>query len=88
MSLFTYCPIPLWKHSRSIEAEEPTTTEVDQETGQSTPEVATPPEPVDPIKEAEKVKEQGNVAFKASRFQEAIDLYSKAIGVQSVRFRQ
>ncbi|KAI0071577.1 TPR-like protein [Panus rudis PR-1116 ss-1] len=38
-----------------------------------------PPAPVDPIKEAEKVKEKGNTAFKASKFQEAIDLYSKAI---------
>lgn len=40
------------------------------------------PEPVeqeDPIKAAEKVKESGNVAFKAGRYGSAIDLYTKAI---------
>lgn len=34
---------------------------------------------------AEKVKEQGNTAFKAKRYGEAIDLYTKAIG-SSVHF--
>jgi DnaJ homolog subfamily C member 7 len=30
---------------------------------------------------ADKVKEQGNTAFKAKKFDEAIDLYTKAIGM-------
>ena len=30
---------------------------------------------------AEKVKEQGNTAFKARRFDDAIELYTKAIGM-------
>lgn len=42
------------------------------------------PEPeserVDPIKQAEKVKEEGNMAFKTSRFQQAIESYTRAIG--------
>lgn len=33
----------------------------------------------DPAKEAEKVKETGNVAFKAGKYGEAIDLYTEAI---------
>ncbi|CDO68768.1 hypothetical protein BN946_scf184989.g34 [Trametes cinnabarina] len=37
---------------------------------------------VDPVVEAEKVKEQGNAAFKAGRFHEAIEHYSKAIDLQ------
>ncbi|KAI0354284.1 DnaJ-domain-containing protein [Trametes cingulata] len=36
-------------------------------------------EEVDPAVQAEKLKEQGNTAFKAGRFQEAIENYSKAI---------
>ncbi|KAH8091743.1 hypothetical protein BXZ70DRAFT_953084 [Cristinia sonorae] len=43
------------------------------------PEPEPEPEEVDPVKKAEKVKEQGNVAFKASRFQDAIELYTTAI---------
>jgi DnaJ family protein C protein 7 len=40
------------------------------------------PEPEeDPATRAEKVKERGNVAFKAGRYGEAIDLYTQAIGV-------
>ncbi|KAI9058789.1 TPR-like protein [Trametes sanguinea] len=39
-------------------------------------------EEVDPVAEAEKVKEQGNTAFKAGRFQEAIEQYSKAIDLR------
>lgn len=42
-----------------------------------TPEAA---EPVDNIKQAEKVKEQGNTAFKAGKFVEAIEHYGRAIG--------
>ncbi|KAJ7746729.1 hypothetical protein DFH07DRAFT_962814 [Mycena maculata] len=38
-----------------------------------------PEEEGDILVRAEKVKEQGNVAFKAKRFGEAIDLYTKAI---------
>lgn len=37
------------------------------------------PEPEDLITRAEKIKEQGNVSFKAGRYGEAIDLYTKAI---------
>ncbi|KAJ7089731.1 hypothetical protein B0H15DRAFT_269331 [Mycena belliarum] len=44
-----------------------------------TPEPEPEPEPEDILIRAEKVKEQGNVAFKAKRFGEAIDLYTKAI---------
>ena len=50
------------------------------------PVVENPPlsesEPVetDPIKRAEQVKEEGNIAFKASRFQDAIESYTRAIG--------
>jgi DnaJ homolog subfamily C member 7 len=38
-----------------------------------------PEEP--PAVKAEKVKELGNVAFKAKRYGDAIDLYTQAIGV-------
>ena len=34
----------------------------------------TPVEEVDPKKRAEKVKEEGNLAFKGSKFQNAIEL--------------
>jgi DnaJ homolog subfamily C member 7 len=34
----------------------------------------------DPIKTAEKIKEQGNAKFKAQKYEEAVDLYSEAIG--------
>ncbi|KAF8959576.1 hypothetical protein BDZ97DRAFT_1836922 [Flammula alnicola] len=37
------------------------------------------PEPENLLKRAEKVKELGNVAFKAAKYQEAVDLYTKAI---------
>jgi len=44
-----------------------------------------PPEPEeeDVAKRAEKIKDQGNVAFKATKYAEAIDLYTKAIGSQT-----
>ena len=35
---------------------------------------------MDPIAEGERLKEEGNVAFKAKRYGEAVDLYTKAIG--------
>ncbi|TFY57597.1 hypothetical protein EVJ58_g6922 [Rhodofomes roseus] len=38
-----------------------------------------PPEEVDPIKLAEKVKEEGNAAFKAQKFNDAIESYTRAI---------
>ncbi|KAJ7027927.1 hypothetical protein C8F04DRAFT_964716 [Mycena alexandri] len=48
-----------------------------------TPEPEQEPEPEEPEEDilvrAEKVKEQGNVAFKAKRFGDAVDLYTKAI---------
>ena len=31
--------------------------------------------------DADKIKEQGNAAFKAGRFSDAVDLYSRAIGM-------
>lgn len=37
------------------------------------------PEPKGPS--AEEIKERGNVAFKAKQYSEAIDLYTKAIGM-------
>ncbi len=37
-------------------------------------------------KRAERIKEEGNVAFKAKKYAEAIDFYSKAIGTSSRRF--
>jgi DnaJ family protein C protein 7 len=40
----------------------------------------------DTTKKAEGIKEEGNVAFKAKKYAEAIDLYSKAIGASSRRF--
>jgi hypothetical protein len=38
------------------------------------------PEEEDIIARAEKVKEQGNVAFKAAKYTDAIEHYTKAIG--------
>src|ERR1700683_971054 len=35
---------------------------------------------------ADKVKEEGNTAFKARRFEDAIELYTKAIGMSSHPF--
>lgn len=37
----------------------------------------------DKTQKAERIKEEGNVAFKAKQYAEAIDLYSKAIGTSS-----
>ena len=37
-------------------------------------------EPQDSLAMAEKIKEEGNVAFKAAKYQSAVDLYTKAIG--------
>ena len=37
-------------------------------------------EPQDALAMAEKTKEEGNVAFKACKYQAAVDLYTKAIG--------
>ncbi|KAG6865143.1 hypothetical protein C0991_004825, partial [Blastosporella zonata] len=46
------------------------------------PNLNSTPEPEeDPITSAEKVKEQGNVSFKAGKYGDAIDLYTKAIGL-------
>lgn len=42
-------------------------------------------EQVDPIKKAEETKERGNVAFKALKFPEAIEIYSQAIGAYAIR---
>ena len=59
------------------------------ESGPSTPppqSPSSPPEEMEPapsedkVAQAEKIKEQGNAAFKNKQYKEAIDLYSKAIG--------
>lgn len=76
--------------SRSRDSSEPIASA--STSGPSTPIVertpSPPPEPEpepeeegDILIRAEKVKEQGNVAFKAKRFGDAIDLYTKAIGM-------
>ena len=44
------------------------------------PEPEAEPEPLDNTKEAEKVKEQGNVFFKAGKLQDAVEKYTRAIG--------
>jgi DnaJ family protein C protein 7 len=53
-------------------------------TSQKTPPPKTPPPPPETdaqkLTRADKVKEQGNTAFKAGKFDEAIEFYSKAIG--------
>jgi len=67
------------------------------ESGPSTPQPPPTPSPVttspkpepeeeDPIKRAEKVKEQGNVAFKAAKYAVAVELYTKAIGTSCIVF--
>lgn len=43
------------------------------------------PDPVAIAAEAEKLKEQGNDSFKAGRYGDAIDLYTKAIGACTIR---
>jgi DnaJ homolog subfamily C member 7 len=43
------------------------------------PEPTPPPSPSEP-ESAETIKERGNVAFRAGKFHDAIDLYTKAIG--------
>lgn len=45
------------------------------------PQNATPEPEEDPTVRAGKIKDQGNISFNAKRYGEAIDLYSKAIGL-------
>jgi outer membrane biosynthesis protein TonB len=45
------------------------------------PEPNLEPDPVAIAAEAEKLKEQGNESFKRARYGEAVDLYTKAIGM-------
>ena len=42
-------------------------------------------EPAPVAEDPDKIKEKGNTAFKAGKFQEAIDQYSRAIGASSSR---
>lgn len=67
------------------------------ESGPSTPQPPPTPSPVttspnpepeeeDPVKRAEKVKEQGNVAFKAAKYAVAVVLYTEAIGTSCIDF--
>ena len=46
-------------------------------------EPAPEPDPAAMAVEAEKLKEQGNESFKRARYGEAVDLYTKAIGMSS-----
>lgn len=47
------------------------------------PAASTSQPPLDPKKQAEKEKEQGNVAFKAGKFYDAIEKYTRAIGAST-----
>jgi DnaJ family protein C protein 7 len=69
------------------QAEEPP----EAENGVPTPPISQPPpipepDPAAIAAEAEKLKEQGNDSFKAGRYGDAIDLYTKAIGAYTIRF--
>ncbi|KAJ7460673.1 hypothetical protein FB451DRAFT_1096425 [Mycena latifolia] len=75
-------PVP----STAVNGNEPEPVASASTSGPSTPPVEATPEPEpepeseeDILIRAEKVKEQGNVAFKAKRFADAIELYTKAI---------
>ncbi|KAJ7597541.1 hypothetical protein C8J56DRAFT_818164 [Mycena floridula] len=62
---------------------DPSSSKEEREDKQPSPSTSSSPEP-EPVEEdasvrAEKTKEEGNVAFKAGRYQEAIDLYTSAI---------
>lgn len=71
-------------HSPPADSPPPQAEEPPQgENGATTPPNPQPipePDPVAIAAEAERLKEQGNDAFKAGRYGEAIDLYTKAIG--------
>ncbi|KAF7370894.1 hypothetical protein MSAN_00723300 [Mycena sanguinolenta] len=69
--------------SASTSASGPSTPVVEP-TPSPPPEEPEPEEEGDILVRAEKVKEQGNVAFKAKRFNEAVDLYSEAIEMNPV----
>jgi DnaJ homolog subfamily C member 7 len=45
------------------------------------PELELEPDPAAIAAEADKLKEEGNQAFKRARYGEAVDLYTKAIGM-------
>jgi hypothetical protein len=47
------------------------------------PEPELEPDPAAIAAEAEKLKEEGNQSFKRARYGEAVDLYTKAIGMSS-----
>jgi len=48
---------------------------------QSDPEPELEPDPAAIAAEAEKLKEEGNQSFKRARYGEAVDIYTKAIGM-------
>ncbi|KZV65038.1 hypothetical protein PENSPDRAFT_147355 [Peniophora sp. CONT] len=59
---------------------DPQTNNVNGDGSDKSDDDAPPPlAPVDPEVEGERLKEQGNDAFKAKRYGEAVDLYTKAI---------
>lgn len=72
---------PTFSHEDAI-AED--TSETQQSPPSSPAPAAASSSQIDPIKEAEKEKEQGNVAFKAGRFQDAIEKYSRATGAPPI----
>jgi hypothetical protein len=55
-----------------------------QSESESEPELEPEPDPAAIAAEAEKLKEQGNESFKRARYGEAVDLYTKAIGMSSI----
>ncbi len=52
--------------------------------GEIVPEPEPEPDPAAVAAEAERLKEQGNDSFKRGRYGEAVDLYTKAIGMSSL----
>lgn len=62
------------------EAADPQSPMVETQAIPAAPEAPTQPEAVDSKKQAEQVKELGNAAFKAGKFPDAIEHYTRAIG--------
>ncbi len=67
------------RHEKDMEVEQEPT-EVAGSSKEATPAPEEPPA-AEAEPDAEKIKEQGNAAFKAGRYQDAIDHYSRAIGM-------